>query len=131
MTDVHTPQQRSFNMSRIRGRDTKPERIVRSLVHQMGYRFRLHRKDLPGKPDLVLPKEEWGDGSTHAWRIPAMKEKWAWAQRAWTRATNDTGSGDPQHATAEKGAQHLASLAKQIGTFLTHLASTSVEDLYE
>lgn len=56
MTDVHTTQQRSFNMSRIRGKDTKPEMIVRSLVHQMGYRFRLHRKDLPGKPDLVLPK---------------------------------------------------------------------------
>jgi len=55
MADVHTAAQRSFNMSRIRGKDTKPELIVRSLVHQMGYRFRLHRKDLPGKPDLVLP----------------------------------------------------------------------------
>lgn len=55
MADVHTAAQRSFNMSRIRGKDTKPEMIVRSLVHQMGYRFRLHRKDLPGKPDLVLP----------------------------------------------------------------------------
>jgi DNA mismatch endonuclease (patch repair protein) len=55
MTDVHTPQQRSFNMSRIRNRDTRPEMIVRSLAHRMGYRFRLHRKDLPGKPDLVFP----------------------------------------------------------------------------
>lgn len=55
MTDVHSPQQRSFNMSRIRGGNTKPERIVRSLVHQLGYRFRLHRRDLPGTPDLVLP----------------------------------------------------------------------------
>ena len=55
MTDVHTPAQRSFNMSRIRAKDTRPELVVRSLVHQMGYRFRLHRKDLPGKPDLVLP----------------------------------------------------------------------------
>ncbi len=55
MTDVHTPAQRSYNMSRIRSRDTRPERIVRSLVHRMGYRFRLHRKDLPGKPDLVFP----------------------------------------------------------------------------
>ncbi|WP_373653311.1 very short patch repair endonuclease [Schlesneria sp. DSM 10557] len=43
-------------MSRIRNRDTKPELIVRSLLHRMGYRFRLHRKDLPGKPDIVLPK---------------------------------------------------------------------------
>lgn len=56
MADVHSPAQRSYNMSRIQGRDTKPELIVRSLVHQMGFRFRLHRKDLPGKPDLVLPR---------------------------------------------------------------------------
>lgn len=56
MTDVHTRAQRSYNMSRIRSKDTKPEMIVRSLVHQMGFRFRLHRKDLPGKPDLVLPR---------------------------------------------------------------------------
>lgn len=55
MTDVHSPAQRSFNMSRIRAKDTRPEMLVRSLVHQMGFRFRLHRKDLPGKPDLVLP----------------------------------------------------------------------------
>jgi DNA mismatch endonuclease (patch repair protein) len=55
MTDVHTIAQRSFNMSQIRSRDTKPEMIVRSLVHQMGFRFRLHRRDLPGTPDLVLP----------------------------------------------------------------------------
>ena len=43
-------------MSRIQGRDTKPERVVRSLLHQMGYRFRLHSKALPGTPDIVLPK---------------------------------------------------------------------------
>ncbi len=43
-------------MSRIRGRDTKPELLVRSLLHRIGYRFRLHRRDLPGTPDIVLPK---------------------------------------------------------------------------
>ena len=42
-------------MSRIRNRNTKPEMIVRSMVHKMGYRYRLHRKDLAGKPDLVFP----------------------------------------------------------------------------
>lgn len=56
MPDVHSPEQRSYNMSRIRNKDTKPELIVRSIVHQMGCRFRLHRTDLPGKPDLVLPR---------------------------------------------------------------------------
>lgn len=54
MADVLTPQQRSFNMSRIRNRDTRPEMVVRSIVHRMGYRYSLHKKDLPGKPDLVL-----------------------------------------------------------------------------
>ena len=56
MTDVHTPEQRSRNMASIRSKDTKPELIVRKLVHSMGFRFRLHRKDLPGKPDLVFPR---------------------------------------------------------------------------
>jgi DNA mismatch endonuclease (patch repair protein) len=54
--DVHTVEQRSRNMSAIRGRDTKPEMRVRSVLHSLGYRYRLHRKDLPGKPDIVLPK---------------------------------------------------------------------------
>ena len=45
-------------MSKIKGKDTKPEKVVRSLLHQMGYRFRLHRRDLPGNPDIVLPKHK-------------------------------------------------------------------------
>jgi len=58
MPDVHTKAQRSFNMSRIKGKDTKPELIVRSFVHGLGFRFCLHRKDLPGKPDIVLPRHK-------------------------------------------------------------------------
>ena len=53
--DKLSPEHRSWNMSRIRGGDTRPELVVRSLLHRMGYRFRLHRKDLPGRPDIVLP----------------------------------------------------------------------------
>ncbi len=56
MTDVHTPEQRSLNMSRIKGRDTQPEMRVRKLLHGMGFRYRLHVKELPGKPDLVFPR---------------------------------------------------------------------------
>ena len=56
MSDVHSREQRSYNMSRIRGKDTRPEMVVRSMVHRMGYRYRLHRSDLPGKPDLVFPR---------------------------------------------------------------------------
>ncbi len=56
MTDVHTPEQRHYNMSRISGRDTAPELRVRRLLHGMGFRYRLHVKDMPGKPDLVFPR---------------------------------------------------------------------------
>ncbi len=56
VADKFTPEQRSHNMSCVKGRDTKPEKIVRGILHRLGYRFRLHRRDLPGKPDIVLPK---------------------------------------------------------------------------
>lgn len=54
--DSISPEKRSWVMAQVRGRDTKPEKAVRSLLHRMGYRFRLQRKNLPGKPDIVLPK---------------------------------------------------------------------------
>jgi DNA mismatch endonuclease (patch repair protein) len=56
MVDRLTPQHRSWLMSRVRSKNTTPELIVRRIAHALGYRFRLHSKDLPGKPDLVLPK---------------------------------------------------------------------------
>lgn len=56
MTDIVDSQTRSRMMSRIRGSDTRPELIVRRYLHARGFRYRLHRHDLPGKPDLVLPK---------------------------------------------------------------------------
>ena len=56
MADVHTKAVRSYNMSRIRSKNTKPELIVRRYLFAKGYRFRLHRRDLPGKPDIVLSK---------------------------------------------------------------------------
>ena len=56
MADRISPEDRSWNMSRIRGKDTKPEMVLRSLLHRAGYRYRLHDMRLPGKPDLVLPK---------------------------------------------------------------------------
>jgi len=54
--DRVSTQHRSWNMSRIRNRDTAPERAVRSILHRLGYRFRLHSKKLPGHPDVVLPR---------------------------------------------------------------------------
>jgi DNA mismatch endonuclease (patch repair protein) len=56
MADVHSKEVRSYNMSRIRSKDTKPELIVRKFLFPKGYRYRLHDRKLPGKPDLVLSK---------------------------------------------------------------------------
>lgn len=56
MADTITAERRSWNMSRIRGVDTRPERQLRSLLHAAGYRFRLHKTNLPGRPDIVLPR---------------------------------------------------------------------------
>ena len=56
MADVHSKAVRSYNMSRIRGKDTKPEMLVRRFLHAQGFRYRLHDKKLPGKPDIVLRK---------------------------------------------------------------------------
>ena len=54
--DRISKERRSWNMSRIQSRDTKPEKTVRSILHGLGYRFRLHQKNLPGKPDIVLAR---------------------------------------------------------------------------
>src|SRR6266702_607040 len=79
---------RSWVMSRVKGRDTKPELLVRKLLHAKGYRFRLHRKDLPGKPDIVFPARRkvifvngcfWhGHNCARGARMPATnREYWA------------------------------------------------------
>lgn len=56
MADVHTPEQRSYNMSQIRSKNTKPEEIVRKYLFSQGFRYRKNDSRLPGKPDIVLPK---------------------------------------------------------------------------
>ena len=55
MVDNLTGEQRSANMAAIRGKNTAPEMLIRSILHRLGYRFRLHRRDLPGTPDIVFP----------------------------------------------------------------------------
>ncbi len=56
--DIKTTEERSHNMSKIRSSDTKPEKLIRSALFEKGYRFRLHRKDLPGSPDIVFPRKK-------------------------------------------------------------------------
>ena len=80
--DPLTPTERSERMSRIRNVDTKPEMIVRRLVHGMGYRYRLHVQELPGNPDLVFrPRKKvifvhgcfWHQHGCHQYRMPKTK----------------------------------------------------------
>ena len=78
MTDNLTPEQRRYCMSRVRGKDTAPERVVRSELHRRGLRFKKHVKQLPGKPDIVFSKRKvavFVDGDFwHGYRFPAWQE---------------------------------------------------------
>lgn len=56
MSDVHSPETRSYNMAQIKGKNTKPEEMVRKYLFSQGFRFRKNVRDLPGKPDIVLPR---------------------------------------------------------------------------
>lgn len=81
-------------------------------------------------PQLVH-MEDAGPGTERRPSVRALREKWAWAPRPWTKVSADTGVGDPSRATAEKGARHLAAAAAQLADFLVELAATDVERMYE
>ena len=82
-------------------------------------------------PELVLPLEEAGTGEQRQFKIAALRERWAWAQREWSEASNDTGIGNPQNATSEKGHQYLEAVIEKIASFLIDLARADLNDLYE
>lgn len=82
-------------------------------------------------PHLVRPLEEAGDGSARTFKLEALREEWAWAPRTWRQVTDDTGVGDPSPATAEKGQRYLEATTERIAGFLTELAASDVDDLYE
>ncbi|MBI4417313.1 MAG: creatininase family protein [Ignavibacteriales bacterium] len=82
-------------------------------------------------PELVLPLREAGPGKTKPFRIKALRERWAWAPRQWSKTSQDTGAGDPSKATAEKGRRYLEALIGKTAEFLTDLANADISDLYE
>jgi DNA mismatch endonuclease, patch repair protein len=98
MTDVHSKAQRSYNMSRIKGKDTKPEMLVRKFLFAHGYRYRLHDKRLPGKPDIVLPKYRtvifihgcfWhGHANYTYYKVPQTRTEW-WLNKIGRNQSND------------------------------------------
>jgi len=97
MSDTVPPEIRSRMMAGIKGKDTKPEMIVRHLLHERGFRYRLHRKDLPGKPDLVLPKYAavilvhgcfWHRHDCRFFKLPGTRTEW-WSQKLEQNRTRD------------------------------------------
>jgi DNA mismatch endonuclease (patch repair protein) len=99
MADVHDKKTRSYNMSQIKGKNTKPEMLVRKFLHANGFRYRLHVKDLPGKPDIVLPKYKtvifvhgcfWhGHQGCKYFVVPRTRTEW-WMNKINSNITNDT-----------------------------------------
>lgn len=83
------------------------------------------------RPDLVLSLDEAGDGATKKFKIAALKSGWAWGQRAWTQISKDTGSGNPELATAEKGEKFLTECAARLSAFLVELTTADLKNLYE
>lgn len=82
-------------------------------------------------PDLALPVTEAGDGQTRNFKLKAIKEGWVWAQREWTKISDDTGVGNPKQATREKGKKFLEAVTNKIAGFLVELDGVRLEDLYE
>jgi len=99
MADVHNKETRSYNMSQIKGKNTKPEMLVRRFLHAHGFRYRLHVKDLPGKPDIVLPKYKtvifvqgcfWhGHEGCRYYVVPKTRTEW-WLNKINGNIGNDT-----------------------------------------
>jgi len=101
MTDIHTPEKRSYNMSRIRSKNTEPELLVRRFLFAKGYRYRIHDRKLPGKPDIVLTKYKtvifvngcfWhGHENCKYFVLPKTKTEW------WLNKINQTISQDQKN----------------------------------
>lgn len=98
--DVLTPEQRRLNMSRIRGKDTAPEMVIRRALHARGFRYRLHDKRLPGKPDLVFPKHRavifihgcfWHGHDCHLFKWPATRREF-WREKIERNRGRDEGT---------------------------------------
>jgi creatinine amidohydrolase len=81
-------------------------------------------------PHLVRPLSEAGDGSAKKFRINAIREGWAWAERKWLQVTKDTGVGDPRKATAEKGENYFRAVTEKVAEFFREVAETDNKDLY-
>ncbi|NNK17809.1 MAG: creatininase family protein [Maribacter sp.] len=83
------------------------------------------------KPELVLPKTQWGTGASKSFRIKSFKEGWVWAERKWSQISEDTGVGNPMQASKEKGERFFKDVTRKIGDFIIELCEADLKDLYE
>ncbi|MFC2148149.1 creatininase family protein [Eudoraea sp.] len=83
------------------------------------------------KPELVLPKEKWGTGKSKSFKIKAFTEGWVWAERKWSEISEDTGVGNPELATQEKGRRFFEDISLKIGNLIYDLCKADCKDLYE
>ncbi len=83
------------------------------------------------RPDLVLPKDTWGDGKGKKYKIEAFSEGWVWAERKWSQVSEDTGVGNPHKATAEKGERFFKAVTKKMSALFYDLCIADISDLYE
>ncbi len=82
------------------------------------------------RPDLVLPRKEWGSGNEKKNKIRAFQEDWAWTERPWSTISEDTGVGDPAQATEEKGARFFKDVSEKMGQLFIELCAADKKDLY-
>ena len=82
------------------------------------------------RPELVAPLTQAGDGAAKKFRMKAMQEGWAWAERRWTQITKDTGVGDPRKASAEKGEKYFKAVTQKVAQFFIEVATTEKGDWY-
>lgn len=97
MTDVHSPSVRSKNMRAVRSKNTRPELIIRKIMHAAGFRFRLHLSTLPGRPDIVFPKYRavilvngcfWHGHDCHLFKLPSTRKDF-WEKKIKKNQIND------------------------------------------
>lgn len=83
------------------------------------------------KPELVLPKDKWGSGKSKKFKIKAFTEGWVWAERKWSEISEDTGVGNPEFATKEKGERFFKDVSLRFGNLIYDLCNADIKDLYE
>lgn len=138
MADIVSKAKRSQMMSGIRGKDTKPEITVRQGLHARGYRFRLHRKDLPGKPDIVLPKYRaaifvngcfWHGHDCHLFKWPKTREDF-WREKICRNVQRDARKTQELHERGWRIAEVWeCSLKGQEAPFILDALALFINDL--